>query len=218
MDKNTNSLQPVLNFLMFRQLTEGLIHNLNTPLNLILGYTQQLKKQFPDVPFLDKIYDAGVQIDDLLHTSYSQNLIKLDTHERKIELRQWLQNELKLISNWLEIKHNLKIKTILPARETPVFTKPQLLSLCFESIMLLINQQSKIEKEKDIKIELTASETAAELSLQSPVIGKIECCQEKLDDCLQIFSEISQSADAQTPLFPLVVSTNTIIIHLQKAK
>jgi signal transduction histidine kinase len=48
---------------------EGLIHNIRTPLNLILGYAQQMQKQ-TDNPYLERIYQAGIKIDDLMQGTW----------------------------------------------------------------------------------------------------------------------------------------------------
>lgn len=88
---------------------EGLIHNIRTPLNLILGYAQQMQKQI-DNPYLERIYQAGIKIDDLMQGTWEAFEMR-NPEVAKICLNDWLISELKLLNNHLQIKHRLQFET-----------------------------------------------------------------------------------------------------------
>ncbi|MDY0319617.1 MAG: histidine kinase dimerization/phospho-acceptor domain-containing protein, partial [Candidatus Cloacimonadaceae bacterium] len=68
--------------ILTRHILEGLIHNLNNPLNLILGYSQILRKAQPDNAEIAKIYQAGIRMDEVLKELYNR------ISERSFELIQ----------------------------------------------------------------------------------------------------------------------------------
>ncbi len=121
-----------------KRILEGLIHNINTPLNLILGYAQQLKKQHPELKSPQTILDAGLTIDDVLHSCMRQLDLRSTEGIERILLNDWLQDEVKLLKNVLEIKRNLSIDVVVPAHEVYISVHPLLLSIIVEVIVLSV--------------------------------------------------------------------------------
>jgi len=90
------------------QILEGLIHNVRTPLNLILGYAQHCRTRDRN-EFADKIRNAGIRVDDLLQELWdSLNAItEAKTHQ---SLLSWLKAEEVIIHNCLQLKHKYLIE------------------------------------------------------------------------------------------------------------
>jgi signal transduction histidine kinase len=92
---------------------EGIIHNLNSPLNTILGYAQILRNRNPELKAVEKIYQAGLEIDKEFKN------LALDIEKFKNEMPVFLNlneeivNHLKLMSFNLFFKHNIKVETDL---------------------------------------------------------------------------------------------------------
>jgi hypothetical protein len=126
------------------RVLEGLIHNINTPLNVIIGYSQQLKKQYPEIKYLDSITDAGLQIDDLVQVCSGQLAQKLVSCECSIDLKQWLQNELKLLKNILAIKHSLQLEDNLPDEKIHVLTNPSMLGALVDNLVLFVMNNANL--------------------------------------------------------------------------
>jgi len=121
--------------IVFRKVLEGLIHNVNTPLNLILGYVQHLQKKHPELEYLDKIFDAGLQIDDLLNQTHRNVLHRLILQKSSFELDSWLKDELDFLHNDLSIKHQTDISYIPSDTALKVETSYLLLCVVFEQII-----------------------------------------------------------------------------------
>ena len=120
---------------MYRVL-EGLIHNINTPLNVIIGYSQQLKKQYPEINCLENITEAGLHIDDLVQSCSRKYIQRMDAESGRFELKQWLIDEIRLLKNILEIKHTLRFELDLPEQDLFVKSNPMLLGLFIDSLVL----------------------------------------------------------------------------------
>ncbi|HNX00521.1 MAG TPA: HAMP domain-containing sensor histidine kinase [Candidatus Cloacimonadota bacterium] len=89
---------------------EGLIHNINTPLNTIIGYVQILLRESPDSKALQKIMESGFQIDSFLR-SILDNIEKSRTlFPVMVDINQLIQNELEICRNNLFFKHNVRVE------------------------------------------------------------------------------------------------------------
>jgi len=120
----------------FRVILEGLIHNINTPLNLILGYVQQKQGTEPDCEILSKIYTAGLKIDNILKNAYKNVIQRTIFRRTSFCLDQWLDSEIKFIGNDLQCKHHSRIEYIRADASLPITTSPLLLAACFDMILI----------------------------------------------------------------------------------
>ncbi|HRX75812.1 MAG TPA: hypothetical protein P5342_00020 [Candidatus Cloacimonadota bacterium] len=119
-----------------RLILEGLIHNLNNPLNLVLGYAQRMQQQYPDCADAQRIYKAGIQIDDMLK-DITQKLWdnSFDTIQ-ELCLRKWLDAELLYLNNYLPIKHHVRINRQDKVEDAEIAGSKLQLSLWYEQIVL----------------------------------------------------------------------------------
>jgi TPP-dependent 2-oxoacid decarboxylase len=149
-----------------RKVLEGLIHNVNSQLNIILGYSQQLAKQYPELIKLNTIYEAGLEIDNLMQ-SCTQNLNQRIQHKHQdVSLADWLKAEIKFLMNVLEIKHSVSIETFIPTGSLIAEVNPLFLGLYFESVVLHIVRCLITSTDKRlVKISIAKAESNAEISL-----------------------------------------------------
>ncbi|MDD2228233.1 MAG: histidine kinase dimerization/phospho-acceptor domain-containing protein [Candidatus Cloacimonetes bacterium] len=117
---------------------EGMIHNIRTPLNLILGYAQQLQKE-GNSPYLERIYQAGIKIDDIMQGTW-EAIEQRNPQIDRICLNEWLKSELKLLNNHLHLKHRLRIEQHLPETDVWCEVSTLQLSLWFESLLLCVSE------------------------------------------------------------------------------
>ena len=161
----------VADALLFRKVLEGVIHNINTPLNLVLGYVQQLQKNDPDNEQLQKIFNAGIQIDDILNDTYRSVLHRLILQKTEFDLGQWLNEEMTLLHNELAIKHQFRFE-LVPWQDAPkVKTSSLLLSVCFEAIILKI---SKLHPHKPLPATLGIKAKNQEILIRIPAADKFD--------------------------------------------
>lgn len=123
-----------------KHILEGLVHNLNNPLNLILGYAQRLRQIYPESTEVERIYKAGLSIDDALKElnlklwSNSFDLLE------ELDLAAWLSGELKYLQHYLPIKHHLLFVREDEADLPVVLASPLSLSIWYESVLGAILQ------------------------------------------------------------------------------
>jgi len=172
----------IVQTLALQKVLEGLIHNINTPLNLILGYSQQLKKQHPEITKLDRIYEAGLLIDDLMQ-SCSRNIIhRLGREKESFELNIWLNDEIKQFNNVLDIKHMISFQAAFQSKPIWVDSNPILLSLFLESLVLYI--RNSVEKTAPCVIGI-------DLKYAVPARSELDSCFRRNDTEGGQFAEIS---------------------------
>ncbi|MBM4398713.1 MAG: hypothetical protein FJ041_00055 [Candidatus Cloacimonetes bacterium] len=140
----------------FQSVLDGLIHNVNTHLNIILGYSQQLAKQYPDIEKLIVINEAGLQIDNIISSSskHLQQILKGGVCE--VNLVSWMRNELLYLSNILELKHTLQISFDTTDEDLYCIVSPYLLAFNLERFFLFLVRKDALNKDHNcvsIKIE-----------------------------------------------------------------
>ncbi len=171
------------------KVMEGLIHNINTPLNLIIGYSQQLKKQYPEISHLDKINNAGLKIDEIVQACSKQMIQRLQNKTLDFELNQWVRDEINLLNNILDIKHSLLFEANLSEGIVSVNSNPLIMGLFFESIILyIIRFAESFHSNKTIFLKTHSAGNNAELILHLPVKTtkiKIDSYLSKLQIALQ---------------------------------
>ncbi len=131
--------------LYFRHILEGLIHNINTPLNLILGLSQQLQKQHPEIENIKKILNAGLQIDDVLQASYHSFLTNMRGEPEVFDLGSWLDNEIKYLNNDLQVKHRCLFTFQNPSQAMIVKDSPLKLGFYLESLIYILLERTTIQ-------------------------------------------------------------------------
>ncbi|MCB5259614.1 MAG: hypothetical protein PHY41_00365 [Candidatus Cloacimonetes bacterium] len=125
-------------YIPVQKVLEGLIHNLNNPLNLILAYSHRLKKDHPELTELDKIYDAGIKIDDLLKELYQLLIDKALAQKTEICLNDWLSGELEYLQHYLPIKHTISFVRQDNLQNLHKEVNPLELALWFETALLCL--------------------------------------------------------------------------------
>ena len=184
-----------LEALSMYKVLDGLIHNINTPLNVVIGYSQQLKKQFPEIAYLESITDAGIHIDDLVQSCSRQLIQRISSDICTFDLKLWLDDEIKLLKNILEIKHALRLEANLPDKEVTVSSNPALLGLFVESLILQTrNSNITANGENLVRFNVTANNQRAELSIQLPKNAAVTmnlteflpALQQKLEQLFQV--------------------------------
>jgi signal transduction histidine kinase len=161
--------------LSMHRILEGLIHNINTPLNVIIGYAQQLQKQYPEIASLDKIKQAGLEIDDMVKLCSDEFVSRMDICNREFELNKWMSDEVTFMKNILDVKHSLRFELVPSAQDVTVHSNPLLLSLFFESLILHIKNNSIISSEdKTVSVSAEDNGDRACLIIKLPDYRKLK--------------------------------------------
>ncbi|MCK9556816.1 MAG: hypothetical protein PHO85_02985 [Candidatus Cloacimonetes bacterium] len=125
--------------ILVRHILEGLIHNLNNPLNLILAYSHRLRKEYPDIEEISKIYEAGVRMDDMLKDLYNQLTERSFAKKQEISLPKWLDKEMGYLQHYLPVKHSFRLNQDKSLKECKAHTSSIELSMWFETVLLRLS-------------------------------------------------------------------------------
>jgi hypothetical protein len=125
--------------ILARQILEGLVHNLNNQLNLILGYSQRLTRAHPELKECAKIYTAGIMIDDTLKELTQQLGNRSLASNQELCLNDWLDRELVFLQHNLPLKHHIAFERKDLVLPKTLKIAPLYLGLWYESILLKLS-------------------------------------------------------------------------------
>jgi|GEM_PF-6047394 len=128
-------MQPREERFLFKHILEGLIHNVNNPLNLVLGYAQQLMKKYPHEASIEKLFKAAGNIDDIMGSTYTAFCSGTMLSPIETDLSQWVNNTLVLLRNDLDIKRNVSFTLKGFDHPCPVLIIPVLLQTLMEAVI-----------------------------------------------------------------------------------
>jgi len=131
---------------------EGIVHNINSPLNTILGYAQLLKKDLKENSDIDRIIEAGKNIAHTvkgLLTKVKQSNISID---RPININEMILQELDFCKHNLFFKHYVTLKTDLQKDLSTVTASHGDLSLCTANLINNAIQAMKDAVQKELTI------------------------------------------------------------------
>lgn len=114
---------------------EGIVHNLNSPLNSILGYAQLAKKAIPDSEDIDKIIDAGRNaarmVKGLLDKVKQSNTGMI----RPVDINDVLEQEISLCEHNLFFKHYVILQKDLQVDLPKITVIYGDISLCIANLL-----------------------------------------------------------------------------------
>lgn len=128
---------------------EGIVHNINSPLNTILGYAQLLKRDLKDNNDLERIIEAGKNIAHTIKgllTKVKQSNISID---RPVNINEMTSRELEFCKHNLFFKHYIELATDFQKDLPNVTASYGDLSLCVANI---INNAIHAMKDSKLKI------------------------------------------------------------------
>ena len=131
---------------------EGIVHNINSPLNTVLGYAQLLKRDLKDNTDIDRIIDAGKNIAQTvkgLLTKVKQSNISID---RLIDINEMISQELEFCKHNLFFKHYVTLTTDFKKSLPNVTASYGDLSLCTANIINNAIQAMKESIQKELTV------------------------------------------------------------------
>ena len=131
---------------------EGIIHNLNSPLNSILGYAQLLKKEFSKHKDLEKILESGKIISHyvkVLQTKIQKDNVYMT---QPIDINELVSQELELCNHNLFFKHYVILDTNFDTELPEILAVFGDISLCVANLLNNAIESLKDSTEKQIGI------------------------------------------------------------------
>jgi len=129
---------------------EGIIHNINSPLNTVLGYAQLTIKNQPQNQDMMKILEAGKSISHIVKGILNKSKQDSSSMIRSISLNDLIEQELELCDHNLFFKHYVDLKKDLDKNIPEIVAVYGDISLCLANI--LNNAIEALEKSPEKKI------------------------------------------------------------------
>jgi signal transduction histidine kinase len=157
---------------------EGIIHNLNSPLNTIIGYAQILRNKNPELKQLEKIYQAGMTIDSEFK-NLALNIEKFNsTKAVLLNINQEINSHLKLMNFNLYYKHHVKVETDLQDNLPKLAIIPGDLHLILDN--LINNAIEALNHIEDKTLQLTTELKTDEMIINIKNQGLLQAPPEKV--------------------------------------
>ncbi len=117
------------------RLAEGIVHNINSPLNNIVGYAQLIKKNYPENKDIEKILSVGssiaASVKKLLSKVREDNISMI----RPIDINNLITLELDMCRHNIFFSQNIKLKTDLAPRSLMTDASHGDISICIANII-----------------------------------------------------------------------------------
>ena len=129
---------------------EGVVHNMNSPLNSILGYAQLIKKEYKDNDDVDKIIDAAKNISQSVKTLLRKVQQDNISMMRPIDINLLIEQELELLKHNLFFKHYVVLEKQLFKNLPPVKAVYSDISQSFTNLVNNALEAMQDSKERNI--------------------------------------------------------------------
>jgi signal transduction histidine kinase len=135
------------------KLLVGVVHNLNSPLNSIVGYSQFLKEDFPDNKDIHRLHQSAIKISSMVKGLLNKNRNENRSMPQNINVNEVINDELEMCEHNIFFKHYVVVNKNLS--DDIKFTNAVYsdISLCIANILnnAIDAMQNSIDKELTIK-------------------------------------------------------------------
>ena len=116
-------------------LLVGVVHNLNSPLNSIVGYSQFLKRDFPDNSDIDRLHQSSLKISSMVKGLLNKNRNENRSMPQNINVNEVINDELDMCEHNLFFKHYVTVKKDLTEKIKFTNAVYSDISLCIANIL-----------------------------------------------------------------------------------
>ncbi len=135
------------------KLLVGVVHNLNSPLNSIVGYSQFLKEDFPDNKDIDRLHQSAIKISGMVKGLLNKNRNENRSMPQNINVNEVINDELEMCEHNLFFKHYIVVNKELSNNIKYTNAVYSDISLCVANILnnAIDAMQYSVTKELTIK-------------------------------------------------------------------
>ena len=152
--------------------TAGIIHNLNNPLQAILGFTQLLELKFPELPYIQKLKSSATLMKEMIATILTESKTEKSIKVEDIDLNDLLMNQIEMMKSSQFFKHQVKteidLQPIPPYKGTYTHFSQSLGNLLKNAIDAMYTAEKKVlsvqSKADEKEIQITITDTGCGMS------------------------------------------------------
>lgn len=150
---------------------EGIVHNINSPLNTILGYAQLMRKNNKDSKDLVKIIEAGKNISHLVKGLLNKAKADSSSMTRPVDINELIHQELELCNHNLFFKHYVDLELNLSETIPQVKAVYGDISLSVANIINNAIESLENRIDKFIKVETYLHDGMVAIAIEDTGVG-----------------------------------------------
>lgn len=145
---------------------EGIVHNINSPLNTILGYAQLMRKNNKESRDLEKIIEAGKNISHLVKGLLNKAKADSSSMIRPLDINELINQELELCNHNLFFKHYVDLELELGEKLPAVKAVYGDISLCIANVINNAIESLENRIDKFIKVKTYKDDEMLAISIE----------------------------------------------------
>lgn len=153
------------------RMVEGIVHNVNSPLNTIVGYAQLIRKRYPDNEDADKIIAAGNNI----ARTVKQLMLKVREDSismmRMIDINEVVIQELDMCRHNIFFSQTVELVTDLKPLHKKVNAAHGEISLCVANLLNNAIQAMQKSEKRELKVETEMIDTMIAIRISDTGVG-----------------------------------------------
>lgn len=148
------------------RLIEGVVHNINSPLNTIVGYAQLVKKQYPANDDIDRILSAGNRAAQTVKQLMIKSREDSVSMMRPVEINEVVKRELEMCRHNIFFSQNVELSTALRRLDKQVNAAHADISLCIANLLnnAIQSMEESDEKKLTVKTQLSGDMITVEIT------------------------------------------------------
>jgi signal transduction histidine kinase len=153
------------------RLVEGIVHNINSPLNSIVGYSQLIQKDHPELKDIEKIHQAGNNIAKMVKLLLSKIREDSISMMRPLDLNEIVDQELEMCHHNTFYSQNVTLIKNLVETDLKINATSGEISLCIANILNNAIQSMETKKEKILTVTTDILDNYLSLIIEDTGVG-----------------------------------------------
>ncbi|NOY78754.1 MAG: PAS domain S-box protein [Calditrichaeota bacterium] len=152
-------------------LVAGIAHNLNNPLNSIIGFTEILKMKYPDENEINAILKAANQMEKTVLMVTDRNKKEIIDQKMPVQLNELLADSLELLEMNYQFRYQLQKFTDFDPKLPPVFGRYSDFVISLEAFLYNAVEAMEKSEEKTLTVSTRAVDKGIQITISDTGVG-----------------------------------------------